>query len=550
MINLSIITNSSAQVILSLAVMLFAGFLVTRITKLLKLPNVTGYILAGVLIGPYVLNLISADMIKSMDFITDVALAFIAFGVGKYFRFSELKASGSKIFILTVFESLVAAALITLSMIFIFHLSVPFSLLLGAIGSATAPASTIMTIKQYRAKGEFVNTILQVVALDDAVALIAFSICAAVAEAMENGGAGISASVILIPILTNILTIGFGAFCGYLLHRCIDKKRSDYHRLVLVTAILLALTGLCTALNISPLLSCMVMGMVYINISHSKQIFKQVDNFTPSILLLFFVLSGMRLNIPALKTAGIIGISYFFIRIVGKCLGAWLGSSIGGFSKPIRKYVGLALIPQAGVSIGLAVLGQRILPADTGTMLSTIILSSGVLYEMVGPACAKASLFLSKSIPADVPANAADGAVSANGANGLNALNGANVTDGMNGANDPNGVNGVTDRPGAASAAARQAEAADAVISAQSARTAGPDSIAASHALNSMTGASRGSGAADTNDRTASDSGNPGASDTVPEDSGGVRCCELDEEESYSADTAVRRTGKSHAHAY
>lgn len=399
MINLSIITNSSAQVILSLAVMLFAGFLVTRITKLLKLPNVTGYILAGVLIGPYVLNLISADMIKSMDFITDVALAFIAFGVGKYFRFSELKQSGSKIFVLTVFESLVAAALITLSMIFIFHLSVPFSLLLGAIGSATAPASTIMTIKQYRAKGEFVNTILQVVALDDAVALIAFSICAAVAEAMENGGGGLSASVIVIPILTNILTIGFGAFCGYLLHRCIDKKRSDYHRLVLVTAILLALTGLCTALDISPLLSCMVMGMVYINISHSKQIFKQVDNFTPSILLLFFVLSGMRLNIPALKTAGIIGISYFFIRIAGKYLGAFLGSTIGGFSKPIRKYIGLALIPQAGVSIGLAVLGQRILPAETGTMLSTIILSSGVLYEMVGPACAKASLFLSKSIP-------------------------------------------------------------------------------------------------------------------------------------------------------
>ena len=174
------IENDTARTILSLAVMLTAGFLVTRVTKRLHLPNVTGYILAGILIGPCVFGLIPADMIGGMGFVTDIALAFIAFGVGKYFKWAQLKKSGWKILILTGCESLAAGILVTLTMIFVFRLSVPFSLLLGAIGSATAPASTIMTIRQYRAKGPFVNLILQVVALDDAVALLAFSACAAV----------------------------------------------------------------------------------------------------------------------------------------------------------------------------------------------------------------------------------------------------------------------------------------------------------------------------------------------------------------------------------
>ena len=181
MFHIDALPGSSAQVVLSLAVMLFAGFLMTRLTKLVRLPNVTGYILAGVLIGPYLLDLIPQNVVQGMDFVTDVALAFIAFGVGKYFRLSRLRQNGRKVLILTVFEALTAAVLIFLVMAFVFRLSIPFSLLLGAIGSATAPASTIMTIRQYKAKGEFVDVLLQIVALDDAVALLAFSACAAVA---------------------------------------------------------------------------------------------------------------------------------------------------------------------------------------------------------------------------------------------------------------------------------------------------------------------------------------------------------------------------------
>lgn len=402
MLHIDAISSTSAQVILSLAVMLFSGFLMTRLTKLAHLPNVTGYILAGVLIGPCVLNLIPETVQNGMDFVTDVALAFIAFGVGKYFKLGRLRKNGRSVLILTVFESLIAALLVFLVMAFVFRLPIPFSLLLGAIGSATAPASTIMTIRQYKAKGQFVDILLQIVALDDAVALLAFSVCAAIAQAMEGSG-DISPKAVLLPILWNLLALAAGALAGFLLHKLIGENRSSQHRLVLVTALLLSITGFCTALDISPLLACMVMGAVYINVSGNKKVFKQVNGFTPPIQLLFFVLSGMRMDLTALKAAGLIGVVYFLVRIIGKYAGAWLGAVLGKASVPIRRYLGLALIPQAGVSIGLALLGQRILPAESGALLSTIILSSGVLYEMIGPACAKAAIFLSGSVPKPEP---------------------------------------------------------------------------------------------------------------------------------------------------
>lgn len=391
------ISNSSARIILSLAVILFSGFLMTRITKKFKLPDVTGYILSGVLIGPYVFQLIPKELIQGMDFVTDIALAYIAFGVGKYFKLSQLKKNGKKIFVITFLEAICAAIFVTLTMIYLFHLSVPFSLLLGAIGSATAPASTIMTIRQYHAKGELVNTILQVVALDDTIALIAFSICAAIAEKMERGGK-MEWIVFLLPLFLNLLALVLGAICGFLLKWIITEKRTKEHRLILVNAVIFGLTGCCTLLDVSPLLSCMVMGTVYVNMIDNKNLFKQVNHFTPPIMLMFFVISGMKLNVPMLITAGTIGVFYFFVRILGKYIGAYIGALATGASEDVRKYLGLALIPQAGVSIGLAALGQRILNPEMGLMLSTIILSSSILYEMVGPACAKAAIFLSHSV--------------------------------------------------------------------------------------------------------------------------------------------------------
>lgn len=388
--------DGASKILLALAVMMFAGFAVTRLTKRLRLPNVTGYILAGVLIGPYVCGLVPAGLAEQMDFVTDIALAFIAFSVGQYFRLETLRKTGYRVVIITLFEALIAFAAVTLVMAGPFHLSLPFSLLLGAIASATAPASTIMTIRQYRAKGPFVDTILEVVALDDAVALIAFSICAAAIGAGDGQGGAFS---LLAPLLWNLVALTAGGLGGLLLHRMVDFGRSSEHRLVLVAAVLFTITGLCSLVGVSPLLSCMALGTAYINVGGQYETFRQAAEATPPVLLLFFVLSGVGLNVPMLATAGVIGVVYFFTRIAGKYAGAWLGCLVSRASRETRRFLGLALVPQAGVSIGLAALARRLLPgSEGGALISTIILSSGVLYEMVGPACAKASLYLSHTL--------------------------------------------------------------------------------------------------------------------------------------------------------
>ena len=390
----------TALVILELAVMLLSAFILSGATQRLRLPNVTAYIVAGIVIGPCGLKWIDEAMVESMGFVTDVALSFIAFGVGRYFKWETLKNSGARVLVITALESLGAAAAIAAVMLFVFHLSLSFSLLLGAVGAATAPASTLMTIRQYKAKGHFVETILQVVALDDAVALLAFSACATVSQIADSAEA-VDISRVLLPIVCNLAAVALGAGMAFLLKWCEKRVTSRYDRLLLVVILLLTLSGLCAAVDISPLLSCMALGMVHANISRKGEaLFKAVERFTPPVLTFFFVVSGMRLNVPALKTAGVIGVTYFFVRILGKYAGATAGAMLTGEDENVRRYLGLALVPQAGVSIGLAALGERMLPAEMGSLLNTIVLSSAVLYELAGPGLAKLSLRLSGALAA------------------------------------------------------------------------------------------------------------------------------------------------------
>lgn len=399
MVNILSHLSNTSVVLLSLSAILLSGFLLTRITKLAKLPNVTGYIIAGILIGPYVLNLIPKEIVDGMGFISDVALAFIAFGVGRFFKKETFQETGFGIIIITVLESILAGVLITISIHYIFHIDWNFCLLLGAIATATAPASTMVTIREYHARGNFVNTLLQVVVFDDAVCLIAFSL----ASAIVNAKAGVnSASEIIVPVVYNIGAMVIGFSGGIILCKLITPKRSEDNRLILTTALLLGISGLCAAVDISPLLSCMLLGTTYINMTKDNELFMRVESFTPPILSMFFVVSGMRLDITSFSSLGVIGVFYFIIRIVGKYLGAYLGCVITKTTKEVRNYLGLALIPQAGVAIGLAFLGERILPASMGNMLLTIILSSSVLYELIGPACAKIALLRSGSIKQDM----------------------------------------------------------------------------------------------------------------------------------------------------
>lgn len=395
--------TSVPVIIIAVALMLLAGFLFTRVTKLLKLPNVTAYILAGIVIGPYCLDLIPAPVIEGTDFISDIALAFIAFGVGEFFKFSLLKKNGARVAVITLFEALMASVVVFVLTYFILRLSFAFSLVLAALASATAPASTMMTIRQTGSKGDFVDTLLSVVALDDVVSLVAFSV--ALSVGLASMGGELSAGDILLPIAYNIALVGVGILFGFLL-KFLMKKRSTDNRLIVSVALIFAICGVGAALNVSPLLGCMAMGTVYINVSGDEKLFKQLNYFSPPILLLFFVRSGLSFRLDVLFDFGtgiggipllVIGALYFIVRIFGKYAGAFVGCLVAKKPPKVRNFLGLALIPQAGVSIGLAALGARFLGGDAGSMLQTVILSSSILYELIGPACAKLSLYLSGS---------------------------------------------------------------------------------------------------------------------------------------------------------
>ena len=288
--------NQETEALLVLSIILFAGFIMTRLTNTLNLPKVSGYILAGILIGPCSLNFIPQHMIDSMGFVSDLALAFIAFGVGKFFKKEVLMRTGKKIIVITISEALTAGVLVTVILKFIFRLDWDFALILGAIATATAPASTMMTINQYKAKGEFVNTLLQIVALDDVVCLLAFSIVAAIANGRASGA--LTVNDILIPIMLNLFAICLGFFCGYFLSRLLIPARSRDNRLILAIAMLLGLSGICAAADISPLLSCMVFGAAYINLTRDKKLFRQINNFTPPVMSIFFIVSGLECERP------------------------------------------------------------------------------------------------------------------------------------------------------------------------------------------------------------------------------------------------------------
>lgn len=398
-------TNSVASAIISIALMLFCGFAMTRLTKRLKLPNVTAYILTGILIGPYCLNLIPGTVIKGMDFLSDIALAFIAFSTGEFFKLSVLKKNGMKVVVITVLEACLASVAVFIAAYCILGVDLVFSIVLAALASATAPASTVMTIRQTNAHGDFVDTLLQVVALDDVVGLIEYSIAISLAVAVSMGSSRLGIASIFKPIAVNFGVLLLGSLFGLFL-KLILQKRSMDNRLIISVSLLFAFCGICAVLDVSPLLGCMSMGTVYINITEDEKLFKQLNYFTPPILLLFFVRSGLSFQLDALVNTSaavgstpllLVGVVYFFTRILGKYAGAFGGCLITHKPKEVRNYLGLALIPQAGVAIGLAALGARTLGGDTGVALETVILASSVLYELIGPACAKLSLYLSKS---------------------------------------------------------------------------------------------------------------------------------------------------------
>ena len=402
--------NINAIIIISVALMIFFGFAMTRITKRLKLPNVTAYIVAGVLIGPSCFNLIPEAIIEGTDFLSDIALAFIAFSVGEFFRIQNLKKNGLKSVLIALIESGLTAVFVFSLLYFVLKMNFTLSIVLASLASATAPASTIMTIRQTKAKGDLVETLLQVIALDNVIGLLAYSIAISVAISIGDQKGNFDIAAIVLPIIKNMGAIVIGAALGFVMKWLISKRSSD-NRLIISVGIMFLFCGICTVLDVSPLLGCMTIGAVYINLSGENKLFLQLGYFTPPLLLLFFVRSGMSFKLSALfgsaSSVGIapvwiVSIVFFLVRMISKYIGSFAGCSAAKKCKSTRVYLGLAMFPHAGVAIGLAAMGARVLGGEIGALLQTIILASSILYEFVGPVCAKFALQLSGAFSTNI----------------------------------------------------------------------------------------------------------------------------------------------------
>lgn len=376
--------------LLYLAIMIFTGMLFGRLAKLVRLPNVTGYLVGGLIIGPSVLNLIPADALNGMNLISDVALGFIAFSIGNEFKISYFKRVGATPIVIAILESLLAVIFVVIGLL-IAGCSLPFSLVLGSIAAATAPAATIMVIKQYKAKGPMTETLLSVVAIDDATALIFFGICVAIAGALEGSGTSLG-QALLSPLIEILSAVVVGFVLGLLFLIPMRWFKKDGNRLSLTIAFVFLGVGLADLCGFSSLLLCMAMGAALANFSReTPQIMKLTDALTPPIFLLFFVSSGAALQISILPSIGLAGIIYVLLRVAGKMAGASLGGVLCHAEPAVKKYLGLALVPQAGVAIGLSLIATTAVP-EYGATIRAIVLCATLIYEILGPALSKLSL--------------------------------------------------------------------------------------------------------------------------------------------------------------
>lgn len=387
------------NILFYLSIVLFVGFIVGKLVSLIKLPNVTGYLIAGLLLGPYILGVIPKDAVSQMGIISNVALGIIAFNIGSEFSIQHLKKLGSKVIIITLLQAIGAFVLVLAAMTLIFNQSFPFSIVIATIATATAPAATLLVIKQYQAKGPVVDTLLPVVALDDAVCIISFSIASSIAKTIINPATSTSIIMtILTPLWEIALAIIIGAVGGFII--CIFKSKiKNEGELLLVTfATILITVALCSMLNVSELIACMMVGTIVTNlVSNSLSIFKSIDRITLPIYVAFFTLSGAELDLGILRSVGIVGIGYIVARAAGKIVGAYLGAKLTNMPDTVQKYLGITLLPQAGVAIGLSIAAQSILP-EYSSAIRTIVLSATFIYELIGPVLTKIALAKAKEI--------------------------------------------------------------------------------------------------------------------------------------------------------
>ena len=401
------------QALLSLSISLFAGLMLSRLAKLLQLPAVTAYLVAGIIVGPYALGalgvpglgFISMEDVEHYSILCDVALGFIAFSIGNEFRLSQLKKIGKQATVIGIFQAvittlLVDAALIGFHFLFPDVLSLPAAITLGAIASATAPAATLMVVKQYKAKGPVTDILLPVVALDDAVGLMLFAISFGIARALQNGAVDII-SVVVEPVLEIVFSLALGAAMGFIFNFCERFFHSRSKRLSMsITFVFLTIALSMMKFEIagihvgfSSLLVCMMLGTIFCNVcDFSEELMARVDRWTAPLFVLFFVLSGAELELSVFSSFMVIltGIVYIVSRSIGKYSGAYASAKLTKCDDNIVKYLGITLLPQAGVALGMAMKAGE-LGAD-GIIVANITLFAVLVYELVGPLLTKIAL--------------------------------------------------------------------------------------------------------------------------------------------------------------
>ncbi len=399
--------------LLSVSIALLAGLFMTRVFKPFKLPSVTAYLIAGILIGPYCMGQLgisglgfeSSDAVAKLSLISEVALGFIAFSIGNEFRLSDLKKTGRQAFIIGVFQALVATLFVNLAL-YVVHifmpekLTVPQLLTLAAIATATAPAATLMVVRQYKAKGPLTDLLLPIVALDDAVGLIVFAVSFGIAKTLIVGTADL-VSILVNPLVEIVCSLLLGAIMGWILTQIEKLFNSNTNRLnmtitfVFLTVALSMLDFHIGAVHISfsSLLVCMMLGTVFCNICPlSHDLMEQADKWTSPLFALFFVISGAELELSVFTDMAIvfIGIIYIVFRSLGKYFGTFVSAKASGCEPNICKYLGITLLPQAGVALGMCATAMQL--GEQGNLIRNITLFAVLVYELVGPLLTRQAL--------------------------------------------------------------------------------------------------------------------------------------------------------------
>ena len=405
-------------ILICLALALIAGLLMSRLAKLVKLPAVTAYLVAGLILGPFLLGRLGVpglgfhtlEDVEALKIISQVALGFIAFAIGNEFRLAQLKSMGKQAIVIGILQAVITTALVDVALIGLHIIkpdliSIPAAITLGAIAAATAPAATLMVVRQYKADGPLTKLLLMVVAIDDAVGLVLFSASFGIASALECGSVSV-VNVVLEPVLEIVLSLVLGAVAGVCLHWLERFYHSRSKRMSVSIAFVLLTVGISmiefevgdVSCCFSLLLVCMMMGTVFCNICPtSEELMDRVDRWTAPISILFFVLSGAELDLKILKNPAVllIGLIYIAARSAGKIYGSYVSCAMTHCNEKITKHLGITLLPQAGVALGMAMTATNL---SDGSVIRNVVLLSVLVYELVGPTLTKRSLIAAGEI--------------------------------------------------------------------------------------------------------------------------------------------------------